>query len=163
MKVMRLDQKTLKMLGIIDSKGKPYYLRMSISRYVCLITPVLLLVPLIAYFFVHFHNVAQATSAFYLISIAGMAFATYSEFWLKRPNALSIIKRVQSIVDGSLDEFRPNYEKTESLVCNIVHYFSVFMFGSVFGVVSVPLCIFLFSWITGNDTTNLKVLPAALL
>lgn len=163
MKVLRMDQQILKMLGIISSKGKPYYLQMIISQYVCLITPVLLLLPLIAYFLVNFRDVAEATSAFYLICIAGMGSVTYSEFWMKRSIVLSIIQRIQQIVDDSSEEFRPFYTKTESLAHNIVHYFKIFVFFSVFGVVSVPLSVLIFLWITGNNTDDMRMLPASLL
>lgn len=163
MKVLSLDQITLKMLGIISSKGKSYYTRMIISQYVCMITPIVLLIPLIAYFVVNFTDVAQATSAFYLICIAGMGFVTYSEFWVKRSTALSIIDQIQQIVNDSAEEFKSVYTKTEVIAYNVVHYFKIFVFCSVYGVVSVPLCVLIFLWITGDYMDDMKLLPAALL
>lgn len=163
MKVLRLDQTTLKLLGIISSKGKPYYTRMVISQYVCLITPVLLLLPLIAYFLVNFKDVAEATSAFYLICIAGMAFVTYSEFWRKRSTVLSIIKGIQAFADNSLDAFKPVYASNESLAYQIVHYFKICVFCSVYGVVSVPLTVLIYMWISGNYSDESRMLPASLL
>lgn len=163
MKVLRLDQRTLKMLGIISSKGKSYSTRMVISQYVCVVTPILLLIPLVAFFLVNFRDVAQATSAFYLICIAGMASVTYSEFWIKRSTALSIIHQIQEIVNNSAKEFQLIYRETELMAYNIVYYFKIFVFCSVFGVVSVPLCVLIFLWITGDYFDDMRILPAALL
>lgn len=162
MKVLSLDQITLKMLGIISSKGKSYYTRMIISQYVCLITPILFLIPLITFFLMNFSDVAQATSAFYLICIVGMGFVTYSEFWIKRSTALSIIDQIQKIVNDSAKEFKRVYQKTELIAYNVVHYFKIFVFCSVFGVVSVPLCILIFLWITDDYLDEMRLLPAAL-
>lgn len=162
MKVIRLDQRALKMLGIISSEGKPYYWRVAISRFVCLTTPIVFLLPSIAYFISHFSDVAEATSAFYLICIAGMASMTYSEYWIKRPVILSIIQRIQALVNDTPTKFRPSYEKTESFAYKIVHYFKVFVFCSVFGVVSLPLLKFILVWTFGNDPEDVRILPAAL-
>lgn len=163
MKVLSLDQKTLKMLGIISSKGKPYHLRMVVSQYVCMITPIAFLLPLIAFFLKNFRDVGQATSAFYLICIAGMASITYSDFWMKRSFAVSMIRRIQAIVNDSIELHKPFYARIESLAYNIVHYFKVGVFISVFGVVSVPLCALIYLWMTDDYSSAARILPAALL
>lgn len=162
MKVLKLDQLSLKLLGIINSFGKPYYMKMVLSQCACLITPVLFLIPLITYFIKHFRDVAEATSAFYLICIVGMGLTTYSEFWIKRSTALSIIHRIQVIVNDSIEHFKPIYMQTESLTYNIVHYFKIFVYCSVFGVVSLPLCVLIIMWITNSYSDNMKMLPAAI-
>lgn len=163
MKVLRLDQKTLKMLGIISSIGEPYYMRMLVSQYVCLITPVVFLLPLIVFFLKNISDVGQATSAFYLICIAGMASVTYSEYWLKRPVVLSIMRRIQNTVNDSIEPYKPFYAAIETLAFKIVHYFKVFVFISVFGVVSLPMCVLIYLWATNNYTDEARILPAALL
>lgn len=163
MKVLRMDQQILKMLGIISSKDKPYYFKMIVSQYTCMITPVLLLLPLIAYFLVNFGDVAEATSASYLICIAGMGSGTYLEFWKKRSIVLSIIQRIQNICDDSSEKFKPFFIKTEALACKIVNYFKIFVFISVFAVVSVPLSVLIFLWITNDYTDEMRMLPASLL
>lgn len=163
MKVLKLDQITLKMLGIISSKGKSYHTKMLMSQYVCVITPIAFLSPLIAFFVQNIRDVEQATSAFYLICIAGMASITYSEFWMKRSTVLSIVRRIQAIVDDSIGAFKPFYTKIESLAYNIVHYFKISVFISVFGVVSVPLSVLIYLWATGNYSSEQRLLPAAYL
>lgn len=163
MNVLRSDQKAFQMLGIISSKGDPHHLRMRISQYMCLVTPGSMLLPLIAYFLVNFRNVAEATSAFYLICIIGMASTTYSEYLLKRSMVLSIIQRIQDIVDDSTTAFRLSYQRTESLSSRIVDKFRIFVFLSVFGVVSVPLFVLIILWISNNYSDSMKILPAALL
>lgn len=163
MKVLSLDQDTLKMLGIISSKGKSYYLKMLISQYVCVITPIAFMSPLFAFFLKNFRDVGQATSAFYLICIAGMASITYSDFWLKRATLLSIIRRIQAIVDDTIESYKPSYIKVEHLAHKIVHYFKVCVFISVFGVVSVPMCVLIYLWFAGDYSSAARLLPAALL
>lgn len=162
MKALYLDRKTLEMLGLISSEGKPYHRQMLISQYTCLITPVIFLIPLLTYFVLNFRDVAEATSAFYLICITGMGLTTYSEFWIKRPSALFIIYRIQQIVDNSVEKFKPFYQKIEFLAYKIVHYFRIFVFCSVFTVVSLPLLILIILWVTGNYTDEMRILPAAL-
>lgn len=163
MKVLRLDQETLKLLGIISSVDKSYYLQMIISQYVCLVTPILLLLPSIAYFVVNIRDVAAATSAFYLLCIIGMGFVTYSEYWLKRSTVLSLLRRIQELVDESCEKFKSFYMATESLAFKIVYYFKIFVFCSVFSVVSVPLIVLIFMWITNDYSDEMRILPASLL
>lgn len=162
MKVLKLDQITLKMLGIISSKGKSYQTKMLVSQYVCVITPIAFLLPLLAFFVQNIRDVEQATSAFYLICISGMASITYSEFWMKRSIVSSIIRRIQAIVDDSI-VYKPFYTNIESLAYNIVHYFKISVFISVFGVVSVPLSVLIYQWATGNYSSEQRLLPAAFL
>lgn len=163
MKALRLDQKTLKMLGVISSKGKPYYSRMIISQYVCWITPILFQLPSIAYFVVNISDVAAATSAFYMICIIGMGFITYIEFWLKRSTVISLIRRIQVLTNESCEKCKSLYTETESLAFKIVHYFKMFVFCSVFGVISVPLIVLIFLWITDDYSEDMRMLPASLL
>lgn len=162
MEVLSQDQNTLKLLGIMSSKGKSYHMKMVLSQCVCLITPILFLIPLITYFVMNIRDVSEATNAFYLLCICGMGLLTYSEFWLKRPIVLSIMRRVQVIVDYSMEKFKPVYIRSESLVHNVVHYFKIFVFCSVFGVVSLPLCVLIFLWITDDYSDDMRILPAAL-
>lgn len=162
MKVMSLDRTALKMLGIISSAHKPYHWRMVVSRFICLITPIVFLLPSIAYFICNLRDVSEATSAFYLICIAGMASMAYTEYWIKRTVILSIINRIQTLVDNSSNEYLPKYKQIESLTYQIVHYFKIFVFCSVFAVVSLPLCIFFCVWIVGNNPNDVRILPAAL-
>ncbi|XP_031617421.1 odorant receptor 13a-like [Contarinia nasturtii] len=137
-------------------------MQMILSQYVCLITPVIFLIPLLTYFVLNITDVAEATSAFYLICITGMGLTTYSEFWIKRTSALSIIYRIQQIVDNSVEKFKPFYMQNEVLAYKIVYSFRIFVFCSVFGVVSLPLCILIILWVTGNYTDDMRILPAAL-
>lgn len=160
MKTLTLDRKALKLLGIVNADQEPFYFK--ISQLVCVITPVIFLSPIFWYFFSHFTDVGEATSAFYMICIVGMATLTYSEYWLKWPTILNILKRIQRLVDNSPREFRPFYEKTEFITSQIVHYFKLFIFCSVFGVVSLPISIVTIVLIIGEDPTEYRIVPASL-
>lgn len=163
MKALQVDQTILKQLGVISSKGKPYYTRMVISQCVCLVAPIALLIPLVAFFLCNLGDVAQATSAFYLMCITGMALVTYWEFWIKRSTVLSIIHEIQQIINDSTDDYKPMYRKTVLLAYKIVQYFRIFAFGSVYGVVSLPLCVIIFVWISGGNVDEMRILPVSLL
>lgn len=163
MKVLQLDQTTLKLLGVISSRGKPYYTRMLISQCVCLVAPIALLIPLVAFFLCNLDDIAQATSAFYLMCITGMALITYWEFWIKRSEVLSIIHDIQQIINDSTDDYKPMYGKTIVLAYKIVHYFRIFAFFSIYGVVSLPLCLIIFVWISGGNVVDMRILPVSLL
>lgn len=147
-------------MGIVDASHEPYYFK--VSRLVCVLTPVVFLSPIFWYFFTHMNDVGEATSAFYMICIVGMATLTYSEYWLKRPTILSMLQRIQKFVDNSSRDCRPIYEKTEFITYTIVHYFKLFIFCSVFGVVSLPVSILAILSIIGEDTTEFRILPASL-
>lgn len=157
---MSLDRKALKLLGIIDTDSELFYWKL--SRILCIITPAIFLTPIFWYFLSHLTDVSEATSAFYMICIVGMATATYSEYWLKRSIILSILQRIQTLVDNSTNEFRPHYETAEFIAYNVVHYFKLFVFCSVFGVVSLPMCILITVSMFGGDAANLRILPASL-
>lgn len=160
MKTLTLDRKALKLMGIVDASHEPYYYK--ISRMVCVITPVIFLSPIFWYFFTHLNDVGEATGAFYMICIVGMATITYSEYWIKRPTILSILKRIQMSADNSSRECRPIYEKAEFITYHIVHYFKLFIFCSVFGVVSLPVSILIIVLIIGEDASKFRILPASL-
>lgn len=160
MKVLNLDQITLKMSGIINSKSKSNHMSMLVSKYVCAVTPIAFLLPLLAFFVQNIRDVGQATSAFYLICIDGMASTTYFEFWLKRSTVSSLIRRIQAIVDDSIGAYRPFYTEIESTAYKIVHYYKIIVFILVFGVVSVPLIVFIYLWATGNYSSEKRLLPA---
>lgn len=160
METLTLDRKALKLLGIIADKHKPYYFK--ISHVASVITPVIFLSPIFWYFFTHLNDVGEATGAFYMICIVGMASVTYSEYWFKRPTLLSILKRIQMLVDNASSDCRPIYEQTEFITYHIVHYFKLFIFCSVFSVVSLPVTVLIIVSIIGGDTTKLRILPASL-
>lgn len=160
MTTLTLDRKALELLGIIDVDHKPFYFK--ISHLISVITPVIFLSPIFWYFFDHLNDVDEATSAFYMICIVGMASVTYLEYWLKQSTILSIFHRIQMLVDNSPNDCRPIYEKTEFITFHIVHYFKLFIFCSVFGVVSLPVTILIIVSIIGGDTTKLRILPASL-
>lgn len=161
MEAMSLDRKSLKLLGIIAPQNKPFYWQ--ISAIVCVITPVIFLTPVFWYFFAHFTDVSEATSAFYMICINGMATTTYSEYWRKRSTILSILQRVQNLVDNTSNDCLPLYVKAEFYAYLVVHYFKVFVFCSVFGVVSLPLCVLIVVSMIGGDVNNRRILPASLM
>lgn len=160
MKVLTLNQTILKWLGIIES---PNDIRMVISQYICLISPILLLIPSIAYFLVNFQDVAQATSAFYLICITGMGLLTYLDCLIKRSTVLSIIQRLQQIIDSVDSNFQQFYENCERQTNQIVHYFRIFVFTSVYTVISLPIVVLIFEWLNGNYSKDSLMLPASLL
>lgn len=159
---MRLDQETLKLLCIISSIGKPYQWKMAVSTFAVWITPFVFILPSIAYFITHILDVVEATSAFYMICITGMATLVYSEYWLKRPIILSIIKQIQAIVNDSSREFQPFYEKTELIVDRVVFFYKTFLYCSVFGVVSLPISVYMAMWMIGMDPSSMKILPASM-
>lgn len=162
MKVMYLDRITLKRLGIISSDEK-FGQREVISRIVCLvIIPIVFSLSLISYLVYSFDDIAKATNAFYMICIVGMASTSYSEYWLKRSVWFSIMKQIQTMVDNSSIEFRPIYQKTVSFTYKIVYGWNVFAFCSVFGAISVPFCLIVLMWFTGNNPEDMQFLPAAL-
>lgn len=160
MTTLTLDRKALKLLGIIDVENAPFYLK--ISHLVSVVTPVIFLSPIFWYFFTHLNDVGEATSAFYMICIVGMATVTYLEYWIKRPSILSILHRIQKLVDNASNDCRPIYDKTEFITYHIVHYFKLFIFCSVFGVVSLPVSILIILLIMGEDTSQFRILPASL-
>lgn len=160
MKTLTLDRKALKLMGIVDATLEPYYYK--ISHIVMVITPVIFLSPIFWYFFTHLNDVDEATGAFYMICIVGMASLCYSEYWLKRTTILSMLQRIQKLVDNSSRDCRPIYEKTEFITYHIVHYFKLFIFCSVFGVVSLPVSILFILVIIGEDTSKFRILPASM-
>lgn len=135
MQTMRSDRKTLKLLGIISTDDESYYWK--ISHIVCYATPVVFLWPVILYFFAHITDVSEATSAFYMICVIGMATSIYSEFWFKQHTILSMLQQIQMLVDYASKDCRPIYEKAELLAYNIVHSLKLIAFWSVYGVVSL--------------------------
>lgn len=149
------------LLGIIDSTAKSFYLK--ISKCVCLISPILLLLPLIAYFIVNFRSVDEATSAFYLICITGMGFLTYVDCLRKRSTIILILEHLQYFVDHSEAEFLKFYVSCDLLTNKIVQYFRVFVFACVYIVVTIPLLILIVQLVRGNYSTELRILPASLL
>lgn len=165
MEILKKTKFAFKLIGIIDSKEDNSYLKlfMTISQYICLIEPILLLKPMIAYFFANFNNVAKSTSAFYLICIILMGYLTYIDTLHKKSTVLSIIEHIQHFVNQSEPGFKPCYVKCESIANKSVEYYSIFVFTSAFGAISIPLSILIFQWITGIIITEQKILPASLL
>lgn len=160
MKVLHSDRRTLQLLSILNADNKPYYWKL--SPIICVITPVFFLLPVIWYFFSHLTNVSEATNAFYMICINGMATLTYLEYWRKRSTILSILWRIQMLVDSASKDCHPIYVKAEFIAHHIARYFRIFLFSSVFSVVSLPLAIVIVVSILGGDTTDFRILPAAL-
>lgn len=160
MQAMSLDRVGLKLLGIIRTDDKSYYIRISII--VCFAVPVIFLWPVIWYFVDHITDVAEATNAFYMVCTVGMSTSIYTEFWFKRQSILSILQQIQMLVDNASKEYRPLYEQTESLAHTVVYYFRLFIFITVFGVISVPISILIAISVIGGDVTNWRILPAAM-
>lgn len=165
MEVLSRTKFAFRLIGIIDSKEENFRLKllMIISQYICLITPIFTITPMIAYFIANFSNIAESTSAFYLICIFSMGYLTYIDTLLRKSTVSSIIESIQYCVDHSEIEFKPFYIKCGAIANKCVEYYNVFVFTSVFGTISIPLSILIFQWITGIIITDQKILPASLL
>lgn len=150
------------LLGIIDTTGEVFHWKMVASKYICLITPIFLLVPLIAFLIVNIRDVAQATSAFYLICIASMGTLTHIEYLVKRSIFYSIVDDLQYIIDHSVEGFERIYEKCSEWAKMSVKIFTICSFSSIFGVVSIPLLLLITRKLTGISVGDEK-LPASLL
>lgn len=163
MDILHENKLNLILLGIIDSTGESYHSKMVVSKYVCLISPILLLLPSIAYFIVNFRDVGKATSAFYLICITGMGLLTYIDCLINRSIVLLIIRHLQYFADHSEPEFLKSYMKCDLLTNKIVYIFRAFVFTSVYTVITIPMVILIVQWLCGNYSIELRVLPASLL
>lgn len=163
MKVLQFNQTIFKLLGIIDSKQEPNHTQMIISKYICLISPILFLVALIGFFLMNFTNVAQATSACYLICVTGNGFLTYLDFLLNRTTVVSIIQRFQNMANSCDPKFQPFYVKCENQINKIAYHFKTLIFTSIYSVFSVPIVVSINQWLNGNFSMDLLVLPASLL
>lgn len=164
MEVLKRTKFAFKLIGIIDSKENNPHLKLllTISQYICLIAPILLLTPMIAFFFANFDNVAESTSAFYLICIILMGYLTYIDTLHKKSTVLSIIEHIQYCVNQSEIGFKSCYVECESIANKSVEYYNIFVLTSVFGAISIPISILIFQWITGIIITEQKILPASL-
>lgn len=163
MKVLQLNQTIFKLLGIVDSKQDPNHSQMIISKYICLISPILFLFALIGFFLMNFTNVAQATSAFYLICITGNGFLTYLDCLVNRTTVVSIIQGFQSLVDSCNPKYQPFYVQCENQINKIVHHFKQLIFISIYSVFSVPIVVLIYKWLNDNHSMDLFELPASLL
>lgn len=163
MKVLQSNIVSLKLLGIIEPNEKDNHKKILVSQYTCYISPILLLLPSIAFFLTNIDDVAQATGAFYLICIVGMALLRYFDCLLKKSSMQRIIVHLQRIVDSTTSEFEHFYAVAEKHTNQIVKFFDVFVFSSVYGVVSLPCIILLALFLTGNYSNDVRMLPASIL
>lgn len=161
MKVMRLEMKAFKMLGIISSDEELSWI-VILNRILCFGIPIIFSLPLILYFLYNFTDIAKSTNAFYLICVTGMATSTYSEHWLKRNVIFSFINRFQMIVDGAPVGYQQSYKETDSFTHKLLYFLYVLAFVCVFGAVSLPLCFMIVMWLIGNNPEDVRILPAAL-
>lgn len=92
-----------------------------------------------------------------------MGLLTSLDCLFKRSTVLSIIHRLQVIVDSSGSAFAKSYEDCEYLTNAIVHFFKIFIFAAVFTVITVPLLVLVFVSMTEGFSEELLMLPASLL
>lgn len=163
MKVLQLNQTILKLLGIIDSKQDTNYIKMITSKYICLILPIPFLIPLIGYFLIHLTDVAEATSAFYLICITVMGFIVYLDCLANRKTVFSIIQSFQSLADTCDPNYQPFYVKCENQINKVVHRFILSLFTSVYTVFNIPIIYLIYKWLNGEFSMDLLEVPASLL
>lgn len=163
MQVLQSYRVILKLLGIFAPDKHENSKKFLVSQYVCLVAPILILFPLIAFFVVNFRNVAQATSALYLICIIVMTLLNYVDCLIKKSTIQSIVVRLGRIVDDSSTDFQRFYHTTEKHSNEVVEYLNLFMFGTIFFVLNIPLVVVVVVWLTGNYSDDIRRFPAALL
>lgn len=163
MKVLQLNKTIFKLLGIIDFKQDPNHIQIIIIKYICFISPIFFLTSLIGFFLMSLTDVAQATSAFYLICIEGMGFLIHLDCFVNRKTVHSIFERFQSLADTCDPNFQPFYIKCEHQISRFVHHFKILLFTLVFSVISIPIIFLTHQYLNGNFSMDLLVLPASLL
>lgn len=97
MQIFRTNRIIFEWLGIFDSNG----FKVKLFYYTCLVSPILLLLPSIAYSVANLSDVSKATSAFYITCVLTLTHLKYMAYLHHKSLIRSVLDDFESIIESS--------------------------------------------------------------
>lgn len=102
MEIFVIEKFLLHLIGVLRYKNS----KISLVYYVCLISPILLLLPSFAFFYANMSDVGKATDSIYIIFILALTILKHQRFIERKATVKFILSELQKIVtSGKLGNF----------------------------------------------------------